>query len=297
MRAEQRVPVLSIGMSMFDSASTIESAVRSLLLQTMTDWELIVIDDGSRDDSVERVRAFRDPRIRIHVDGRNLGLPTRLNQAVDLARGRYFARFDADDICYPERLERQTLFLDTHRQVDLVGTAMLVFDADGRALGTYRVQAEHEQICARPLSGFHLPHPSWMGRVEWFRRWRYDPSFRKAQDQELLLRAWRGSRYAAIPTPLVGYRQDAVSLGKSLAGRWHFSRALLRTTAGEGRPAAGAFAVSMQAVKLAIDAVAIVTGTTRMLLQHRARKCPETDRGRWVQVWASVHGTAETANG
>lgn len=295
MRAEP-APVLSIGMSMLDAADTVEPAVCSLLLQTMTDWELIVIDDGSSDDSVERVRRFRDPRIRIHADGRNLGLPSRLNQAVDLARGRYFARFDADDICYPQRLAQQAQFLDAHPDVDLVGTGMLVFDGEGRAIGTYRVQARHEQICARPLAGFHLPHPSWMGRLEWFRRWRYDPSFRKAQDQELLLRAWRNSRYAAIPALLVGYRQEAVSLRKSALGRWYFSRAVLRSTMREGRPAAGLLAVSVQAAKLAVDALAILTGTTRTLLRHRARRCPDEERRHWLRVWAAVY-TPEKADG
>ena len=173
------------------------------------------------------------------ADGQRRGLAARLNQAIELARGRYLARMDADDIAYPERLERQLAFLEAHPEVDLLGSGMMVFADDGHPAGLYNVRTTHAEICARPLSGFYLAHPTWMGRIDWFRKWRYDPVCRKAQDQDLLLRAWRSSRYAALPEPLVGYRQDAFSIRKSWLGRYYFSRAILRVSASEGRlPAA-----------------------------------------------------------
>jgi glycosyltransferase involved in cell wall biosynthesis len=280
-------PTVSIALSMHDAAGTIEPALRSLRAQSYADWELILIDDGSTDNCLARARRFEDERFRLFADGRRVGLAARLNQAMDLARGRYLARMDADDIAYPERLERQLNFLEAHPDVDLLGSGMMVFADDGRPAGLYDVRTAHAAICARPLSGFYLAHPTWMGRIEWFRKWRYDPVCRKAQDQDLLLRAWRSSRYAALPEPLVGYRQDAVSVRKSLLGRYYFSRAVLRVSSSEGRLPAGVVAVCLQAAKLAIDAVAIGTGTARALLKHRARPFPIAEGDRWRRVWAA----------
>jgi glycosyltransferase involved in cell wall biosynthesis len=279
-------------MSMHNAAGTIELALRCLQAQTWEDWELILIDDGSTDDCLSRARRLVDERIRIVADGRRRGLAARLNQAIDLSRGRYLARADADDISYPERFARQRSYLETHPEVDLLGAGMMVFAAGGGPVGLYHAPTTHEAICARPLSGFYLPHPTWMGRTEWFRSFRYDPVCRKAQDQDLLLRAWRTSRYAALPEPLVGYRQDAVSARKSLAGRYYFSRAILRATVREARLPAGIAAVAVQGLKLAADTVAIGTGLARTLLKHRARPCTEAEAERWRQVWAACGGPA-----
>jgi glycosyltransferase involved in cell wall biosynthesis len=280
-------PEVSIALSMHNAARTIEQALRSLLAQSHTDWELILMDDGSSDDGLARAQRYADGRFRVVVDGQRRGLATRLNQAIELARGRYLARMDADDIAYPERLERQRAFLEAHPEVDLVGAGMMIFAGDGRPAGVYAVRTTHEAICARPLSGFYLAHPTWMGHIGWFRKWRYDPICRKAQDQDLLLRAWRTSRYAALPEPLVGYRQDALSLRKSWLGRYYFSRAILRLTSRERRLPAGVAAVAGQAAKLAVDTFAIGTGLARTLLVHRALAAPNAEAERWRRVWAA----------
>ena len=96
-------PVVSVIMSMRNSAPTVGAAVRSVLMQTLRDWELIVIDDGSSDRSGSIVEGFHDERIRLIHEFSSAGLAVRLNQAVALARGEFIARMDADDICFPER--------------------------------------------------------------------------------------------------------------------------------------------------------------------------------------------------
>ena len=280
-------PLVSVALSMRDAAAFVESAVGSLLAQTFSDWELIVLDDGSSDRSVQTVRAFTDDRIQVHADGRQLGLAARLNQAIDLARGRYVARMDADDIAYPERLARQIAFMQAHPDVDLLGAAMMVFEGDGVPVGVFPSRATHTELCARPFSGFYLAHPTWLGKIDWFRRWRYDPAWRKAQDQDLLLRAYSSSRFAALPEPLVGYRQDAVSIRKSMLGRYYFSRSILRVARRERRFAAGAGAVAMQLAKLAFDIFAVATGTTRALLRHRALPLTEAQATAWRDAWTS----------
>jgi len=288
-------PVVSIALSMHNAARTIESALRSLLAQSYPNWELILIDDGSADDGLSRVERYVDARFRIVSDGQQRGLAARLNQAIELARGRYLTRMDADDIAYPERLERQLAFLEEHPEVDLLGTGMVIFAGHGHPVGVYNVRTTHEAICARPLSGFYLAHPTWTGRIEWFRKWGYDPVCRKAQDQDLLLRAWRSSCYAALFEPLVGYRQDELSVRKSWLGRYYFSRAILRVTARERRLTAGVAAVIVQAVKLVIDTLTIGAGVARTLLKHRALPVPEAEAERWRAVWEAVHQTVRAS--
>src|SRR5690349_16140442 len=116
-----RSPLLSVGLPVFNAASTLPLAISSIVAQTFRDWELLILDDGSSDSSVAVANGFRDSRIRVISDGRHAGLSERLNQAVALSRGRYFARMDADDCSYPERFERQLGFLQHNREVDLVG--------------------------------------------------------------------------------------------------------------------------------------------------------------------------------
>jgi glycosyltransferase involved in cell wall biosynthesis len=99
-----QLPTVSVIMSMRNSASTVDAAIRSVRLQTHRDWELIVIDDGSVDQSSAIVEGFHDERIRLVRETGSAGLATRLNQAVALSRCEFIARMDADVICFPERL-------------------------------------------------------------------------------------------------------------------------------------------------------------------------------------------------
>ena len=283
------VPLVSIALSMRNTAATLRAAICSVLAQSFVDWELIVLDDGSSDNSLELARAFADERIRVHADGRRLGLAARLNQAIDLALGRYIARMDADDVAYPDRLARQVEFLEAHPEVDLLGAGMMVFEGDGTPVGVFPTRTTHADICARPFFGFYLAHPTWFGKREWFRRWRYDPICRKAQDQDLLLRSYSASCFAALPEPLVGYRQDALSIRKSALGRYYFSRAILRVAWRDGKLARGGTAIAMQLAKLGFDVFAIGTGRARALLKHRALPFDSAQANAWGAAWAACH--------
>ena len=106
--AEMR-PLVSIIMAVRNGAETIGPAVRSIQLQTLRDWELVVIDDGSFDAGASVFRAFKDPRIRLICEESGAGLATRLNQAVALSRGAFIARMDADDVSLPGRLAAQVV--------------------------------------------------------------------------------------------------------------------------------------------------------------------------------------------
>ncbi|MCC6473470.1 MAG: glycosyltransferase family 2 protein [Burkholderiales bacterium] len=285
-------PRVSVALAVRDGSATLRAAMASLIAQSHTDWELLLVDDGSSDDSLQVARSFADSRLRIFADGRRLGLPARLNMAIDAARGAYLARMDADDVAYPERLSRQLAFLDSHPELDLLGAAMIIIAGDGTPLALHPVHTSHESICARPRAGFYLPHPTWCGRIEWFRRWRYDPAYRRAQDQDLLRRAWRESRYAALAEPLVGYRQERLSLAKSFGSRLAVARSILADARRNGRWVNAAGAVAAQGARVLADSLAIATGLERRILRHRFLPLAPHEAARWTEVYRAVSALA-----
>jgi hypothetical protein len=282
--------VVSIVMSMRDGAATVSLAVRSLLAQTLTDWELILIDDGSRDDGVARVVALNDPRIRIVGHDRSEGLPKRLNQAVALARGKFIARMDVDDVCYPERLARQIGLLESRPDLDLVSCGAIVFHGDGRAVGCFRVETDHSRIIARSGSGFYFPHPTWCGRAEWFRQNPYDERMLKAQDQELLLRSMATSCFGAVEGILLGYRQERIQLAKVLMGRRLFAGALWRAGKRNQQRLSAISAITVQMMKGAIDTLTIGLGLHKMILWRRYRPPTADECSTWMETWAELAG-------
>ena len=201
-------------MSVRDSAATLNLAICSIIWQTLTDWELVLIDDGSRDDSAARAVAFGDPRIRIVRHEESRGLACRLNEAVRLARGEFIARMDADDICYPERLAVQVGVLQSDPRIDVLASKALVFRRQGEIVGVMSTPKTHEEIVAQPYRGFMFPHPTWCGRAAWFRKYQYDERLWITQDQELLLRAAGSSRFAAVNKILFGYRKERLGLAR-----------------------------------------------------------------------------------
>ena len=128
------LPSISVVLPIYNGATTLSKAIRSVLGQTFRHYELVLLDDGSTDDSLDIAKTFSDPRIRVIHDGANYGLAYRLNQGIDLAQGRYIARMDQDDICFPERLAKQFEFLESHPGIDLLGCRAIAF-SDNQILG------------------------------------------------------------------------------------------------------------------------------------------------------------------
>lgn len=281
-------PLISIGMSIRNNAKTLAMSLRSILRQTCTDWELILIDDGSTDSSLAVADRFRDQRIRLVSKNRSCGLSCRLNQAIDLARGKYFARMDGDDVCFADRLAHQYQFLDDHPEVDLLGSGGIVFSGDGAPLGLRRTPTTHEDICRHPWSGFYLAHPSWMGRIEWFRRYRYDERAVKAQDYDLLLRTHRTSRFAALSEPLIGYREEELDLRKNIASRRQTAAAQWRYAREEGCWASLPMALAGQVAKGLVEVGVIGSGIERLALRHRAIPMDAEAKRRWQELWCEL---------
>ncbi len=202
------VPVpLTIAIPFLNARRTLADAVRSVFAQTYQDWELLLVDDGSSDGSLEVARSVRDPRVRVLADGVNRGLVARLNQIAGLARGRYLARMDADDLMHPRRLERQVQFLTENTDADLVDTATYTIDEANEPLGIRGDRALDCDPCAVLRSGL-LIHPAVTGRTAWFRQNPYDAQFVRAEDHELWVRTCRHARFARLPEPLFFYRES-----------------------------------------------------------------------------------------
>lgn len=282
-------------MAMRNSAGTVASAVRSIQLQTLQDWELVVIDDGSSDASSSIVSGFSDARITLICEQSNAGLATRLNQAVAHSRGAFIARMDADDICFPDRLAQQTARLQQEPQLDVLGCGAVVFSGDARLLGELPVGLTHQQITAQPFRGFPFPHPTWCGRAEWFRNNPYDAKLMKTQDQDLLLRTFRRSRFASLDAVLVGYRQDALELAKMLRGRRVFMGSLWRYArrSGEFLPALSGIATHF--VRGGVDVATVSLGLNRLSQRSRLKPVRPSVAKQWQELRVDLGLAEETS--
>jgi glycosyltransferase involved in cell wall biosynthesis len=175
--------LVTIAIPFLNGSLTIRGAIQSVFAQIHDEWELLLMDDGSTDDSLRIAKSVRDPRVRVISDGVNRGLVYRLNQATNLAEGELLARMDADDLMHPERLARQVEYLKFHPDVDLVGTGMYSIDADNHAVGMHAIAASRLH-----LKGLGYMHPTVTGRTAWFHANPYDPAYSRAEDLELWCR-------------------------------------------------------------------------------------------------------------
>jgi hypothetical protein len=215
-------------------------------------------------------------------------LPARLNELVDAAASPLLARMDADDIAYPRRLERQVTYLQSHPEVDLVGASMIVFGADGRAIGKRSAPTGHHQILARPSAGFRLFHPTWLGRAEWYRRHRYSVRAVRCEDQDVLYRSHRTSVFANLDEPLLGYREERLILRNLLAGRLTWARITGGRLWREQQRCAALLVGTNQIAKGLVDALAIGTGLDHRLLRQRAGEMADAEEEEWREVWESL---------
>ena len=217
MTSDRAVPRVTVLMPVYNAARYVGDAVRTILAQTCSSFELLVIDDGSTDDSPRIVASFDDSRVRIVRNDRNLGLTPSLNRGLALARGEIIARQDADDLSEPMRLERQLAFLDANPDVAVVGSWYRKIDETGQPLGDRRLPLSDTELKWALLSYCPIVHSAAM-----FRRddilvlGGYDERFVYAQDFDLWSRVARHHRLANLPEFLVRYRLVATSLTASI---------------------------------------------------------------------------------
>lgn len=211
------MPVISVLLPIYNDSKTVAQSVRSILDQTFRDFELVVVDDGSSDNTPQIVDSFDDPRIRLIANGSNLGLAPTLNRAIGISRGEYLARQDADDIALPHRLESQIAFLRSHPEVAMVGSRVIIIDENGLEKGSWDYPPVDDVDIKWSLL-FRNPfiHSSVMMRRAVLDRtglYTEDPVIFRAfvEDYELWSRINQVAKSANFKEPLLKYRVSATS--------------------------------------------------------------------------------------
>lgn len=200
------MPLVTVGLPFFDEEQHLGDAIRSVLAQTFTDFELLLVDDGSRDDSLSIARSFRDPRISVIADGARRHLPARLNEIVRRARAPHVARMDADDVMHPTRIARQLAAFDAEPSSDVVGTWAALVDGHGTPFAAVEPPPPTPKNALR--YGL-LPHPTILARRSWFVANPYDEALTRTEDRDLWCRTARTSRFVVVPECLYVFRVDS----------------------------------------------------------------------------------------
>jgi len=208
------MPKVSVITSVYNAEKTLRGSVQSILGQSFTDFEFIIVDDGSTDTSAAILEQIKDPRISHFKNDRNLGLSASLNRALQLAKGDYIARHDADDISIPERLKLQVRFLDANPEIGVLGGQMEIMDETGRRLEAYSLPTSHGLLAWRLFFDRSFAHPTiMMHKGSLKKAGGYDEHLRYSQDHELWTRLVRFTRFANLPDVLVRYQSTAESSG------------------------------------------------------------------------------------
>jgi glycosyltransferase involved in cell wall biosynthesis len=196
-------PLVSAGIPFLNREKCLMDSIRSIFAQTLQEWELILVDDGSTDGSVDLAQSIDDPRVRVlPPDGINKRLPARLNQIVQAARGQFVAHMHADDLCHPERFATQVAFFNNHPDVDVVGTSSYILDKYRQPMQKLIVSETHEEIFKDKFRFVSVSHPTVMARSQWFRRFPYMEALFASEDYELWLRSCNSSVFANVLKPL-----------------------------------------------------------------------------------------------
>ena len=194
--------LVTISIPIYNAERFLRDAILSVINQTYKDWTLLLINDGSTDNSLSIMQEFegQDSRIVIINDGLNKGLITRLNESIAMCNTKYYARMDADDIMCVSRIKEQVNFLEEHPDVDVCGTSIMTIDGKNNIIGSgfYNGKAK----------GF--VHPTVMGKSVWFKSNPYVDWALRAEDFELWTRTSINSNFYAIGKPLLFYREFGV---------------------------------------------------------------------------------------
>jgi len=212
-------------MGVYNGAEFLRDAVESILDQTLGDFEFIIINDGSTDDSMSILREFSDARLRIYENQENEGLTCCLIKGCNEARGEYIARMDADDISCPQRLEKQVDFLDANPDYGAVGCGCYFIDSEQNTFGEILYALEHEEILGLMETKNPMVHGSTMFRSKTYHDiGGYREFFQHTQDYDLWLRFCEKTRMANLPDFLYKHRHhDARVFVTNLKSQYMFS--------------------------------------------------------------------------
>jgi len=210
------IPVVSIVLPVYNSDAYLKESIESILAQTFTDFELIILNDGSSDHSADIILSYSDKRIIYLKNETNRGLIYTLNKGIEHAIGKYTARMDADDICEVNRLEIQKNWLDTHPQTSIVCSFSEFINEKKANVGFYKADRKYvssHQLRKRLPYQNCITHPTIMGKSEIFKTYKYAAYQQNIEDYDLWLRlAADGKIIEKIPKSLLLYRLHPASI-------------------------------------------------------------------------------------
>lgn len=203
-------PIVSIVTCAYNASAFIQECIESILQQTFEDFEWIILDDASTDDTYEIIEKYKDKRIRLYKNEKNLDIPKSLNRAIPYAKGMYIARIDADDIALPNRLEKQIEYFRNNSTVDILASTIQRIDENKNYLSDWKEDIKnisHEQIITTLAKTNCIGNSSIMIKADVLKKHMYNETLEYSEDYELWLRlANQGYRFFKIPEPLVLYR-------------------------------------------------------------------------------------------
>ena len=202
------MPIISVVMCCYNEERYIRESIDAVLGQTYQDYEFILWNDGSTDKTEEIIKSYNDERIRYFYH-ENTGLGEALRLACQEATGKYIARIDCDDICMPNRFEKQVAFLETHPDYVLCSSGVFYIDENGETTGR-RFPATWDSIIRKKLNA--ITHPAAMFRTDAYRNAGGYLPLKSAQDRILWSRMLRYGKFANLPYTLIKYREISTSV-------------------------------------------------------------------------------------
>jgi glycosyltransferase involved in cell wall biosynthesis len=196
-------PLISVIMPVYNAEKHLPESITSILNQSVTNFEFLIFNDGSTDNSLKIIKSFNDTRIRVFHSEINQGYLVHLNHGLEIASGNYIARMDADDISLTDRFKKQLTYFDQHPEVDICGSWVEVF---GTSPYIFKYPLFHDDIKVSLLFALGLGHPVVMAKKSFFDNNHYDQDYYPAEDYALWVSAIDSHIFANIPEVLLQYR-------------------------------------------------------------------------------------------
>lgn len=208
-------PKVTVLMSCYNAVRWLDEAITSILNQTFKDFEFVIIDDGSTDETLKIINSYADNDDRIVVISKpNTGLTDSLNVGLQMARGEWIARLDADDVAFPTRFKRQIEFLNNNKEIGLLGSGCTLIDGKGLIIKDFKYPFAHRKIVKKiEAMGSPFPHSSVIFKKEIVQSiGGYRSRFNGAEDSDLWLRIAENHTIACLPLPLIKLRKHSESI-------------------------------------------------------------------------------------
>lgn len=198
---------VTVGIPFYNAGKYFALAIQSIINQSYKNWELILVNDGSTDDSLKIAMSFTDPRIRVMHDNTNRGISFRLNQIIAEAKGQYIARMDADDLAFPDRLKEQVDMFERDPRLDIVDSEAVIIHEHNEVIGKRAVRYDFTSI-RQTFGSVRFIHPTVMFRKSFIEKFLYNSEFDGAEDRDLWIRCYETAHVGKIPYPLYFYRES-----------------------------------------------------------------------------------------